>query len=362
MHITVDARMYNSSGIGTYLKNLLTRLLPIADFTLLGDLKELHELSDRAKIISFTAPIYSIEEQLSYRKIIPECDVFWSPHYNVPFLPIKAKKRLVTIHDVYHLAHYDTLTTKQKLYARLIMNKAVSVSDLIITVSGFSKNEILKYTNCKQGKIKVIYNGVNTPPNVYNYEMVKNKYKLPDKYLLYVGNVKPHKNLGRFLKAYLQLSPQLQNDYKLVIAGKIDGFITGDKQLFDFIEVNDGIKNNIIFTGYIDDGDMDSIYNSAKLFIFPSIYEGFGLPPLEAMANHCPVTTSDTTCIPEICGDAVSYFDPLDVADIYNKISELLNNDEKINELINKGNKQAAKFTWDKSVKDHLHLIESIFS
>lgn len=357
MKIVLDARMYNSSGIGTYIKNILTTLIPKTHIVLLGNLTELQHLN--CDKIEFNAPIYSISEQLKFPIIVPECDIFWSPHYNIPLLPIRAKKRVVTIHDVYHLAYYNKLSLKQKIYVKLLMQSAVKISNVIITVSNYSKSEIKRLTNCSDN-IEMIYNGVSKTTNLKDFYAVKEFYKLPDNYILFTGNIKPHKNLITLLRAYLLLDAHLLNKFKLVIVGKKDGFITGDNEVFNFINCYQILKDNLIFTGYVNDDDLSVIYKQAAVFIFPSLYEGFGLPPLEAMAYECPVIVSNQSSMPEICGNAALYFDPINETDICEKIETVLYDSVLRKSLIELGSKRVAKFSWEESAESHLKLFKKV--
>ncbi|WP_199269779.1 glycosyltransferase family 4 protein [Mucilaginibacter lacusdianchii] len=358
MHIVVDARMIDASGIGTYLQNVLTGISALYQITLLGDPNKLSAFK-AFKIIPFTDPIYSIKEQWKLKKIVPECDVFWSPHYNVPLFKIKAKKRLVTIHDVYHLAFSKQLSLAQRLYAKIVINAATKLSNAIVTVSEFSKSEIIKYTNVSQNKIRVIYNGVHslTAGNV-DISTLYNKYRIPEKYILFVGNVKPHKNLKALLAAYLKLNDFFKSSFKIVIVGKKEGFITGDPKLFEWIESQDELVNKLVFTGYVANEDMDSIYQQASVFVFPSLYEGFGLPPLEAMANKCPVIVSNGNCLPEVCGDAALYFAPENDGEISDTITTVLGNNAVRQQLIEKGEKHIKHFTWERSVHMHKQVFD----
>ncbi|WCT14918.1 glycosyltransferase family 4 protein [Mucilaginibacter jinjuensis] len=358
--ITIDARMIDASGIGVYLENILEQIVSAYKVILLGDPDKLAAYQHTAQIIPFFAPIYSIKEQIAFKNIIPECDIFWSPHYNVPLFSIKAKKRVATIHDVYHLAFSQELGLLKRLYARMVMNVAVKLSSRIITVSEFSKKELLKYTKSEDNKITVIYNGVDHHVKINSFEDLKEKYKIPDKYILYVGNVKPHKNLRKLLEAYLLLDPSLYQKYKVVIVGQKHGFITGDLALIKWIDNTPRLADNVIFTGFADHEDMDTLYYYASVFVFPSIYEGFGLPPLEAMANGCPVIVSNESCLPEICGDAALYFNPFDEREISNKISTVLKSRTLPTQLIERGIQHASKFSWEKSGRIHIGLFNSL--
>lgn len=365
--LVIDARLIKASGIGVYLKNIIPSLLDDFKITLLGDIEQLmqEEWSRRTQIISCQAPIYSIKEQLALRNKIPTCDLLWSPHYNIPLLPIKAKKRVVTIHDVYHLAYKHTLTSPQKLYSKLLLNAAVRVSDKIITVSNFSKSEIIKYTNARQELVHVVHNGVdrNRFANSNRKELSEAaKMQFPflkKKFILFVGNVKPHKNLLTLLHAFNSLQEEFL-DYYLVIVGKREGFITGDTQIAALIEQQEFLQKRVIFTGHVPDEILPSLYRAASLFVFPSFYEGFGLPPLEAMASGCPVVASCAASIPEICGDAAEYFDPHDPIALANTIYRVLNSVKVQEKLIENGSKQIRNFTWSKAAEKHLFLLKEL--
>lgn len=357
--LTLDARMLGHSGIGTYIKSLIGGLGKTFDLTLIGNTAELGMYAPGAHIIPFTAPIYSIKEQFLAFKSTP-ADIFWSPHYNIPLLPMRAKRRIVTIHDVYHLAYYHHLSKAQKAYSKIMIGAAVKMSDAIITVSEFSKKEIIRYTGCPTEKIHVIYNGVRKNSVIRLKEELQAKYRLPEKYILFVGNVKPHKNLKKLLEAYLLLPGQLREEYKIVIAGKKEGFITGDRELLQWADADAGLRSNIFFSGYIDEEDMDSIYHYASLFVFPSVYEGFGLPPLEAMQNSCPVISSGAASMPEICRDAVLYFDPLSASSICEKIENVLTDPSLRESLIKKGIEHCISFSWERSIEEHEVLLSSL--
>jgi len=359
--LIIDLRMINYSGIGTYLKNLVPFFKDsIFSLKVLGNVREVKNfLKDDTEIIPFGAPIYSISEQLSYPLIIPRCDVFWSPHFNAPILPIKAKKRIVTIHDVYHLAFYESFNSLQKVYIKLVINSAVNLSDKIITVSNFSKSEIIKYTKVNPEKIEVIYNGVdNNRFKILDRKVLEPfRSKYPENFILYVGNVKPHKNLKNLLKAFSIIQKKNYKDYYLVIVGKKEGFITGDKEIFQILEDSYELRTKVIFTGYIEDDELPVLYNLARLFVFPSLYEGFGLPPLEAMACGCPTVVSNLSAIPEVCGDASFYVNPLEPEEIALGILKVLNSDDLRKNLIEKGLERVKSFNWEKSAKKHRETI-----
>lgn len=366
--LVIDARMVHSSGIGVYLKQLIPFLLPSFQVTVLGRPEEFNGLAwaPSVQVIPMEAGIYSIKEQIELASKIPSCDIFWSPQYNVPLLPIRAKKRLVTIHDTYHLAYRHTLPLAQKLYATAVMKVAVRLSDHVITVSNFSKTEIVKYTNCPPEKISVLYNGVDSVrfkadfPETGSKQLQEALPQLPENYLLYVGNVKPHKNLITLLKAYASLNPGLQTEYHLVIVGQKQGFITPDQEVFHFLEKHPSLAGKVHFTGFVPDALLPFLYNCASLSVFPSVYEGFGLPPLESMACGCPVVASSSASIPEVCGDAALYFQALDAEELRTHLETVLTDGRLRADLVKSGLKQSKEFTWEKSAAQHLSVLKEL--
>lgn len=359
MKLVIDLRMINVSGIGTYLKNIIPLIVErYNDIEVLGNAKELQSFAwaKDLKIIEFNEKIYSIKEQFEFPKVIPTCDIFWCPHFNVPLLPIKAKKIITTIYDVNHLSGINKSSFLKEQYAKVLYKNATKKSDTIITISEFSKAEIIKYTHVNSNKIQLIYCGVNQE-NFSKQNIEVEQLQLPKKYILYVGNVKPHKNLITLLKAYSILSNEFKNQYKIVIVGKKEGFITKENEIFEFIDQNN-LKENIFFTGYIQDNQVPNVYKKASLFVFPSMYEGFGLPILEAMCCNIPVISSDAASLKEVGGDAVEYFSPLDYKQLATKIQIVLQNPTLQNQLISKGKLQIEKFSWQTAIVKHIAVFD----
>ena len=357
--LVIDFRMHKASGIGTYIKSLLPFLVEKFEVILLGSRAEIQDYvwSKSVKILECKSKIYSIKEQLELPLKIPKCDIFWSPHYNIPILPIRTKFRVVTIHDAFHLAFYDTLNFMQKIYAKTILNQALSRSDIVLSVSNFSRSEILKYAKTDKN-IFVVPNAIDERRFNHYYdsntlEAVARDYGLPKDFVLFVGNVKPHKNLKNLLFALEKM------DLNLVIVGKKDGFITEDSIISEIIR-RKNLSDRIFFTGYVKDADIAAIYNLAKLFVFPSLYEGFGIPPLEAQACGCPVACSDAASLPEACGDSVMYFDPHSVKDMRDKIQMVLDDKNLQNELRAKGFENVKRFSWERSAKQIIEIMESL--
>jgi glycosyltransferase involved in cell wall biosynthesis len=371
--ITIDVRMLDAYGIGTYIRNLVPMIisaLPEIRFNLLGDKSELQKLSwtsnSNVDLIHCNSPIYSISEQFELPLRIPESDLFWSPHYNIPFLSARTKKRVVTIHDVFHLVFFNRLNLPKKIYSKTMLNLATRYADKIITVSNFSESEIMRHIKINRDKIKVINNAVNTDifkalngnaPNDINKKLVP-----PEKYILYVGNIKFHKNIKNLILAYEHLLNKGITDCYLVIVGEKERFIAADSNIRDTINSPSKLSEKIIFTGYMKIDDLSVLYNSASLFVFPSLYEGFGLPPLEAMACKCPVVVSNTASLPEVCGDAAYYVDPHSVDSIAEGIQNVLSDNTLRESLIKRGLERVKLFSWERSAEEHLKIFEEVLS
>lgn len=360
--IVLDARMINHSGIGTYIKCVIEALLIDYDLTLIIDEQKIIDQTwlKKVKIVRCTAPIYSLREQIRLPLDIPPCEIFLSPHYNIPLLPVKAKKRIVIIHDVNHLVFYNQLTLNQKLYAKLFLKRATTISDMVITVSNFSKKEIQKYIGKISKNINVLYYGIDDSIMTGQHQpedskMVRSKYNLPENYILYVGSAKPHKNFNVLLKAFNLLLKDFP-DQKLAVVGLSKSEVKQSGFLESIDLKSDELLTGLIFTDYVSDSDLPLIYKNAEFLVFPSYYEGFGLPPLEAMINYCPVVASDTASIPEVCGNAALYFDPQNELELYEKMKIFLLDLNLKNDFIQKGAENLSRFNME-SFKSEINRI-----
>ena len=356
--ITIDARWINTSGIGTYIKNVLPGIIykfPQTKFSILGNIIDLRELFDfdesRVSYIQINSPMYSIHEQIEYVRLIPkETKLYFATHYNIPIF--FNGKMLVTVYDLFHLAMPKLVGGMHKrLYARYMFNRVRKKADAIVTISNFSKSELIRFTGSGNQQIFPIHLGVDR--SWFSIPESESPHSRP--YILYVGNIKPHKNLVGLIKAYKKISKQIKHD--LVLVGKKEGFITGDCNVE--LEAN-GLHDRVYFTGRVDDHSLKRYFSHADMFVFPSLYEGFGLPPLEAMASGCPVLASNAGPMPEICGDAVLYCDPYDISDIAEKMSTLLQ-DKKLAETLKKrGLNRASTFTWERCINETCEVISSL--
>lgn len=359
-YMTIDTRMINASGIGVYVRNLLPRIIALNnDFLiyLLGSYNELNKYgwasNDHVKIINCDKSIFSISGQLEIIKKIPRnTGLIWSPNFIIPVL--SKGKVLATVHDVFHLAMPEYLSKSVQVSARAFYWILRRRADKIICVSHFTARELIRFIKIPEEKIQVIYNGVDR-----SWFDVRPKGNPYDKqYLLFVGNVKPHKNLSALLKAFSMLKDKIDHD--LVIVGKREGFLTPDYNLENAIN-NYNLHERVHFTGYIEDDLLKQYYVFADALVFPSLYEGFGLPPLEAMACGCPAVVSNAASLPEVCGDAALYFNPYKPEDIADKILLLLNNDNLRVDLTKKGKEHARQYNWKKTAQETFRVIEGLW-
>lgn len=356
--IAIDVRWLNVSGIGTYMKNVVPGILaafPERTFALLGKPDEISQMGmpPEAKIyvISASAKMYSISEQFEIlRKIPKEAILYFAPHYNVPLF--YRGKMLVTVYDLFHLAMPDLVGGFHKrLYARLMFNAVRRKASAIITISNFTKSELIRFSGQGKQTITPIHLGVDE--SWFSIPKGESPHHRP--YILYVGNIKPHKNLGALVKAFGIISDRIPHD--LVLVGKKEGFITGDSAAV--IEAQD-FDGRVQFTGRVDDMQLRRYFAHADALVFASLYEGFGLPPLEAMAANCPVLVSNAGPMPEICGDAALYCDPYRVEDIAEKMMTLLNDAQLRDSLRLRGLERARSFTWDRCVQQTCDVIRGL--
>jgi glycosyltransferase involved in cell wall biosynthesis len=358
--ISIDARMIHMSGIGTYISQLLPLIinqLSHIQFLLLGNEEELRRYNwtagNNVSTVDFRVPIYSISEQTELLKKIPKLtDMFWSPHYNIPVF--YSGKLLVTVHDVFHLAMPEFVQgIHRKIYAKMIFKYLKHKSSAIIFDSDFTNSQFRKFVGNVTRKAQTIHIGVDDSW----FRMNKKTSPYARSYILFVGNVKPHKNVKGLLSAYATIKDKY--DVDLLIIGKKEGFITGDQSVFQLAEQMEG---RVQFTGYVDDDTLKQYFAHADMLVFPSLYEGFGLPPLEAMASGCPVIVSNAASLPEVCGDAALYCDPYQPDDIANKIALVMGSSSLREQLQVKGYERAKQFTWEKCAQETVAVIEEVLS
>ncbi len=365
MQIGIDARKIKDFGIGTYIQNLLTNI-PASFFDnqlyLIINPKNIEFTSNLIKDKkSFFLPskvkIYSLKEHFILSKLINKIglDLYHSPHYVLPFF-IKTKS-IVSIHDIIHLK-YPEHGLIQKIIAFVLMKLSIKKANRIITVSDNSLTDIVKYFPEAKNKIIRIYNGVNKlyferDNRLLSEEVIK-KCKIPKKYILYVGNHLKHKNIEALIKAYKIISHK-EKEIDLVMVGKF--------QMEKILKEAQGIpKEKLHFISYIDSSELKGIYQKALILVIPSLYEGFGLPLIEALACGTPVACSNIKIFKEILGELPIYFNPKDPEEISYRILEIINDKDKKTKIIEEGYKKACEYSWEKSSQEHYKVYKDLLN
>ena len=281
-----------------------------------------------------------------------EIDIFFSPaHYAPRFCPVPT---VVTIHDLSYFYYPNDFLRKDLYQLKNWTKYSVEKASKIIAVSKNTKKDLIKYYHVPENKIEIIYNGFNSKLKVKSKKLkieLKNK-----KYILYVGTIQPRKNLHTLITAFHLLLKE-KPEYSLIIAGK-KGWLYG--KLFDHVRTLN-LEDKIIFTGYISDEEKEMLYQHASFFVLPSLYEGFGIPLLEAMNYDCPVIASFTSSLPEIGGDACLYFDPNKPEELNEKMKEIIGNTPLRKELVQKGKKRVQLFSWVKCGRETLDTIRKLY-
>jgi glycosyltransferase involved in cell wall biosynthesis len=358
VRIAIDARKIHDFGIGTYIRNLLRQLARIdgeTEYVLLCQERDRQvggELGPNFRTVIDRSGPYSLREQVSVPIILgrQRPDLFHAPHYVLP--PLTRCKSVVTIHDCIHLMFPKYLPNRLALaYARSSIWMAARTSSRILTVSEASKRDILRFFDVPPEKITVIYNGIDERFHVEPPEdemvRVRERYQLQGDFVLYVGNVKPHKNLERLLDAFHLVRQGGLEHLKLVVIGDEISKYTELRRAVHRLNLHKHIR----FLGYMPDEMLAVLYRLAAVFVFPSLYEGFGLPPLEAMASGTPVVTSNVSSLPEVVGDAAVLVDPTDAESIADGLRRVLTDPALAASLVERGLARAAEFSWERSVR-----------
>jgi glycosyltransferase involved in cell wall biosynthesis len=357
VRIGIDVRKLHDFGIGTYIRNLLRQLARLehhTEFVLLcrpEDAPALRSLGENFRSVSETAGNYSLAEQLRIPLTLKRerVTLFHAPHYVLP--PLVRCQSIVTIHDCIHLMFPQYLPNRLALrYAKTSMALAARRADRILTVSETSKRDIIKFFGTPSEKIDVIYNAFDerfgANPEEEAVVRVRERFQLHDPFVLYAGNVKPHKNLERLIEAFhLVRSGGL--DLKLVLIGDEISKYAALRRAIHRYQLHPYVR----FLGYLPEETLAIMYRLAGVFVFPSLYEGFGLPPLEAMASGTPVVTSNVSSLPEVTGNAALLVDPYDPRAIADGITRVITDRSLADELRRKGLARAQQFSWETSVR-----------
>jgi glycosyltransferase involved in cell wall biosynthesis len=367
VRIGIDARKLHDFGIGTYIRNLLRHLARIdhdTEFVLLcrgEDREALGSLGENFRAVTETAGNYTIAEQIKLPLALRREHValFHAPHYVLP--PLVQCRSVVTIHDCIHLMFPQYLANRFALaYARTSIAMASKRATRVLTVSESSKRDILRFVDVPAEKIDVIYNAYDErfaiEPKEEDVVRVSERYQLRDEFVLYAGNVKPHKNLTRLIEAFHIVRNRGLDHLKLILIGDEISKYAALRRAVHQHQLHKYVR----FLGYVTEETLAVMYRLAGVFVFPSLYEGFGLPPLEAMASGTPVVTSNVSSLPEVAGDAALLVDPYDPTAIADGIHKVLTDEGTRRSLRQKGVARAQQFSWEESVRRVRQIYDQV--
>lgn len=364
--IVIDGRWIKQTGIGRYVENTLRQILA---FDQQNQYILLVRDEDRAKL-ELQAPNltlqsanynwYSAAEQTKLPKLLDQLspDLVHFTNFNFPLR--YRGKFIITIHDL-TLLKFKNINRKKlnpaiyhikDLVMRRVLDAATKKSVAVITPTEYVAGQIRQTFDVPNRRIFVTPEAAD--PLIARPAVNSLKLGISKPFLLYVGNAYPHKNLERLILAFGRLVTEHLVDYQLVIAGKKDAFHDRLER-----EVHDAnLDDRVIFTGFVSDAELAGLYKKAKLYVFPSLSEGFGLPPLEAMIYDLPVVCSNATCLPEVLGDAAEFFNPRDIENMSDVIAHLLADEQRQRELIELGAQQVKKYSWASTARATFEVYE----
>ena len=377
MNFCLDARTATDHfpGIGRYVVNLAQAMVPLLG----GDerLILLHDptqpsrwdltalAGERVQVVDISISPFSLRQQWTIPHILRglEADLYHSPYYLMPYRP--GPPMVVTMYDLIPLLFPHQVSPTARLLFRWMTALALRTASHVIVISQATRRDLLTFYHLTPQKVTAIPLAADPafhPQTPAEIERVRRKYGLPPDYLLYLGINKPHKNLARLIEAFSRLThyalriTHYVSRFTLIIAGAWDPRYPEPQQQAQAL----GLEEIIRFLGPVPEADLPALYAGATLFVFPSLYEGFGLPVLEAMACGVPVICSNTSSLPEIVGQAAIMVDPLDVDELTAAMDRVLGNQALREEMSGKGMMQAGRFSWERTARETLRVYESV--
>src|ERR1700731_1810870 len=372
--IAIDIRRMTEFGVGTYIRNVvrsLGRLDHQTKYFLIGSpdkVKEIGPLPANFHTVPLAEPELSLKSFMEFRTTVKrlECDLVHIPNlFSIPRgLPCPY---VMTVHDL--LEHLSWTQRQIALLGSLHFQMTKHVlrgAARIFAVSNFTKIEVEKLFGIPAGRIEVVYNAIDERflhghASAAERQLIAERYQVTYPFLLYAGRISPHKNVVRMIEAFSALKTELEKDHafpdlKLIIIGDD---VSGNPDLRRTV-VRSGVQNDVRFLGFVPIEVLRTFYDQAKIFIFPSLYEGFGLPPLEAMAHGTPVVTSNVSSLPEVVGNAAVLVNPENVFEIMRALHRVLMDRSLRDRMKQRGYQQAAKFSWNTSVRRILEAYGQI--
>ncbi|HPZ10225.1 MAG TPA: glycosyltransferase family 1 protein [Candidatus Eremiobacteraeota bacterium] len=373
MLVAIDARVigFRRSGVGEYTHQLLkhfsyldTEIEYVLFLNTSFKNNQFEELTSffRTKYLSLSSEgklfnFLKTHGELPVRLFQLRPSLFHSPG---PIAPVfKTAPTVLTIHDLSFLKFSDIFTGLQNSYYRAFVPRIARYADRIISVSRNTCQDVIDLLKISEDKIRIVYNGVDikyfSRSSIKREDLSKKEESL-EKYILFLGVLEPRKNICRLIRAYASLPAYLRNNYKLIIAGS-EGWLY--KDIYSLVREL-SLSERVVFTGEVPDNELPALYRGASLFVYPSLMEGFGIPPLEAMACGIPVIASNTSCFPEVLADGALLINPLDEEELSHSMVRVLTDKELSSELVSKGIKRASLFSWEDSARRTLEVYREL--
>lgn len=374
MKIGVDIRVLldkKYSGVASFTLNLLKNIIKKdehnAYYFFYNSFKkfEMPSFIPKDKIISTRYPNkifnYFLQKKISYPhldKLLGDVDIFYSPHINFSSFSSKSKN-IITIHDLSFLRYPEFFSKRKNFWHQAInIKKNIKKFHKIVAVSENTKKDIIELLEVSPEKVEVVYPGLPefSFSKIFSSNYLEENYKIDRDYILYLGNIEPRKNISGLIAAYNLLRENGYN-FLLVLAGAWGWKTAEIKEKWQ----NSPYKNDIRFISYIDEEIKPLLYEKAKIFVYPSFYEGFGFPPLEAMNFSLPVIAGNTSSLPEVLGDGALLINPDKPQEIYSAMKNILIDENLRQNLIKKGQARVAKFNWNKTSEEYLKIFKSLY-
>ncbi|MBI4546343.1 MAG: glycosyltransferase family 4 protein [Ignavibacteriae bacterium] len=372
MKIGFNAQIISGSntGVGVYAKNLLEALLQLGfphEFFVFGNKDYLDQLSAGTATFVPTRVLLRkswqriLWEQLALPHKVRQyrLDVMYYPDHTTSLL-MNTKASIITIHDLSFLAFPKTFPFMTRSYKSYAVRHSVARADRIVVDSHATKTECLRLLDVPETKLEVVHNGIdkcfNRVTDVTKLHEVQKKYNLPKNFILCVSTLELRKNITTLVKAYSSLRRRHTVDHKLIVAGG-KGWLY--EEIFRTVHAL-SLETDVIFLGYVGRDDLVGLYNLADVFVYPSLYEGFGFPPLEAMACGCPVVASNSSSLPEVIGDAGLQVDCRNEDELTGAVLRVITDSEYRNTLVARGFMRIKQFTWGNAAKKLLGVFQSL--
>ncbi len=372
MHITIDytSAIRQKAGIGRYTRNLVAALADTDhenQYTLFcaGDAPapaqwpaNFSVRATRVPARALTIGWHKLNLPITVERFSGDSDIFHSPDFTLP--PLRTPRGVVTVHDLSFLRLPQCADPGLRDYLTENVPRAVRRASRVLADSNNTKRDVVDLLHVPDDKVSVIHAGVEPRfrpvRDVEQLARIRDRYRLPEFFVLFVGTIEPRKNLGRLISAYSDLRRQAGLPHQLVISGA-RGWLYND--IYEQV-ARAGLTEDVLFPGFIDDSDLPALYTLADLFVFPSLYEGFGLPPLEAMACGTPVIASDNSSLPEVLGAAALLVPAEDTAAITDAMARVLGDATLRTRLADLGRAQATRFTWQSAARQLICAYQEV--